>query len=81
MYPDMVVGLKGLFRAGKMIFGRKVDVTKAWLVRNNLEIEVSEPKRTDEPFRYNESSMYHISDAPLKSDLYEAKTVSCKKSR
>ena len=81
IYPDLTLGLKGVFRREKMIFGRKVDVTRAWLSKGNLILDVSSPKLNDEPFRYKESTEYKMANFPLQKDLYESKTVSCKKSR
>ena len=81
IYPDLTVGLKGFFRKEKMVFGRKVDVIRAWLSKGNLDLEVSSPKKNDEPFRYKESTQFIMADLPLQRDIYESKTVSCKKSR
>ena len=81
LYPDLVAGLKGSFRKGKMVFGRKIDVLRAWLVKGNLELEVSIPKMNEEPFRYAESTAEKIAEFPLQRDVYESKTVSCKRSR
>ena len=81
IYPDLIGGLKGAFRKEKMVFGRKVDVLRAWLSKGNLILELSRPKLNDEPFRYKESTEFIMADSPLQRDIYESKTVSCKKSR
>ena len=81
IYPNLTAGLKGVFRREKMIFGRKVDVLRAWHSKGNLILEVSRPKPSDEPFRFKESTEYRMADSPLQRDIYESKTVSCKKSR
>ena len=81
LYPDLTTGMKGFFRREKMMFGRRVDVVRAWLSNGNLDLEVSSPKKNAETYRYNESTESTMADLPLQRDVYESKTVSCKKSR
>ena len=73
---------KGLFREEKLISGSKVRVCKAVLSRQNfLNLEFSNFRKDDEVFSFKESTSTEISEHPLRPDVYECKTVSCKKSR
>ena len=81
--PDLLL-LQGSFKAEKLIAGVKVRVSKASLTRGSfLHLEVCRVKQWGEShyFRYRESTQHQIAEHPLVPDIYESKTVSCKKSR
>ena len=77
--------LQGVFKAEKLIAGVKVRVCKASLTRGSfLQIEVCSLKDWGDSshyLRYRQSTRHQMAEHPLSQDIYESKTVSCKKSR
>ena len=74
--------LKGVFRNEKLISGVKVRTSKAIVTKGNmLHLEFSTFRHDSEVYKFKESTTEMMADFPLRSDVYESKTVSCKKSR
>ena len=77
--------LQGVFKAEKLIAGVNVRVCQASLTRGSfLQVEVCSLKHWGDGghyLRYRQSTRHQMAEYPLSQDIYESKTVSCKKSR
>ena len=78
----MSIIFKGVFRNEKLISGVKVRTSKAIVMKGNmLHLEFSTFRNNSEVYKFKESTTEMMADFPLRSDVYESKIVSCKKSR
>ena len=78
----MSIIFKGVFRNERLISGVKVRTSKAIVTKGNmLHLEFSTIRNDSDVYKFRESTTELMADFPLRSDVYESKTVSCKKSR
>ena len=71
-----------MFRNEKLISGVKVKASKAIVTKGNmLNLEFSTFRNDSEVYKFKLSTTEMMADFPLRPDVYESKTVSCKKSR
>ena len=71
-----------MFRNEKLISGLKVRTSKAIVTKGNmLHLEFTTFRYDSEVYKFKESTTDMMADFPLRTDVYESKTVSCKKSR
>ena len=79
----LISHFQGVFKAEKLVSGRRVKIIKVSNVKGNLLLpEFSSVKGFESQiFSFKESTFNNIAEHPLRSDVYESQYVSCKKSR